>query len=544
MRLLFLLLRTSRWDALVGILAGVVAGLAASGFAWTLQGVISEQGGHWPRYLMIFIGCWVAYIAGAVLSDNRLTRVSQRAIRELRLSISRRILAVPLPLLEREQERIFPVLIQDITAVSNAASALPSAVSGLVTVMGCYALLAVISLKLAAACLALIAVAIGGYLLPLQRFQHHLTRWRADWDRVSALLDTIVRGHKELKLDDRKRAVFFERHLEPICQRQETEMTRASTWETLVKRWGEMLLLLGVGLLLFTLPLHGWASYEQFGRFLFVTLFMLAPLATLVSFTTHLSRVALSIDRAEKLGVLLDSEASPAPTTSLPQPPSPSPLHFALRDVSYRHIREDAAPFDLGPVSLEFDRPELVFISGGNGSGKTTLIKLICGLYPPLQGQILVDGKVVGETGSAAHRGRFSVIFADFFLFEGLLGYEDASGTKVERLLRELRLDKQVSVDATGAFSTTKLSSGQRKRLALVAALLEDKPVYIFDEWAADQDPESRRWFYEHILPDLRNRGKLVLAITHDEAFYPRADRLIHLAEGRIVSDMRQSARG
>jgi putative ATP-binding cassette transporter len=528
---------------MVGILAGVVAGLAASGFAWTLQGVISEQGGHWPRYLTIFIGCWLAYIAGAVLADNRLIRVSQRAIRELRLSISRRILAVPLPLLEREQERIFPVLIQDITAVSNAAAALPSALTGLVTVMGCYALLAVISLKLAAACLALIAVAIGGYLLPLQRFQHHLTRWRADWDRVSALLDTIVRGHKELKLDDRKRAVFFERHLEPICQRQETEMTRASTWETLVKRWGEMLLLLGVGLLLFTLPLHGWASYEQFGRFLFVTLFMLAPLATLVSFTTHLSRVALSIDRAEKLGVLLDSEASPAPTSSLPQPPSPFPLRFALRDVSYRHIREDAAPFVLGPVSLEFDRPELVFISGGNGSGKTTLIKLICGLYPPLQGQILVDGQVLGGAGSAAHRRRFSVIFADFFLFDGLLGYEDASGAKVERLLRELRLDKQVSVDAAGAFSSTKLSSGQRKRLALVAALLEDKPVYIFDEWAADQDPESRRWFYEHILPDLRKRGKLVLAITHDEGFYSRADRLIHLAEGRIVSDTRQSAR-
>lgn len=555
MHILLLLLRTSRWDALAGIAAGAVVGLATSGFAWTLQSVIANGGSGWKTYAFLFAACWLAYGAGAVLADNRLTRVAQRAVRELRLSLSRRILATPLPALEREQQRIFPVLIEDIATISQAAAHLPTVVAGTVTVLGCFVLLTLISWPLAVACIVLALIALGGYVLPLHKFEKHLALWRADWDGISKLIDAIVRGHKELLLDDRKRASFFNRHLEPLCRRQETALTRANTWETLVKRWGELLLLLGIGLLLFTLPLHGWATYEQFGRFLFVALFMLAPLSGIVGFSTRLSRVNLALDRASKIGDLLaDSPLATSPTfpsssptaTLSPTAPitSPNNLRFALRDVTYRHTRDDEAPFDLGPVSITFDRPEIVFISGGNGSGKTTLLKLLCGLYPPLGGELTgPDNSPILPADIAAHRRRFGVIFADFYLFDTLLGYETSPSPEAARLLGEVHLDRLVSVGTDGAFSSTKLSQGQRKRLALVAALLEDKPVYVFDEWAADQDPEFRRWFYERILPDLRTRGKLVIAITHDDAFYPTADRLIRLSEGRVVSDTRQIPR-
>jgi len=549
MHILLLLLRTSRWDALTGVAAGALVGLATSGFAWSLQTVIASGGQNWGRYALVFAACWLAYGIGAVIADNRLTRVAQRAVRELRLSLSRRILSVPLPVLEREQQRIFPVLIEDISTISRAAAHLPSVIAGICTVVGCFVLLTFISWPLAIACIVLSLIALVGYVLPLHRFERHLARWRADWDGVSKLLDAIVRGHKELLLDDRKRSSFFSRHLEPLCRRQETELTRANTWETLVKRWGELLLLLGVGLLLFTLPLHGWATYEQFGRFLFIALFMLAPLSGIVGFSTQLSRVNLALARASKIGVLLsDESASHSAANLAPTPPftshtPASSLRFGLREVTYRHARDDEAPFDLGPISLDFDRPEIVFIAGGNGSGKTTLLKLLCGLYPPLNGQLHTADRPLDPAALADHRRRFGVIFADFFLFDGLLGYEHASASDAARLLRDVHLDRLVSIDAAGAFSTTKLSQGQRKRLALVSMLLEDKPVYVFDEWAADQDPEFRRWFYERILPDLRARGKLVIAITHDDAFYPTADRIVRLSEGRIVADTRQTAR-
>ena len=537
MRLLLLLIRTSRWDAIIGIIAGLAGGLSASGFAWVLQATIAQKGEHLATYALAFIGCWLTYGLGAVLAGNRITRVAQRAVRELRLSISRRILALPLPTLERDHERIFPVLTEDIAAIATTASRLPSVIAAFATVVGCFIMLSFIAWPLALACLGLLLAALGLYVLPLRRFQHHLAIWRGDWDHFSTLLNAIVHGHKELILDQRKRTAFLNQQLEPIARKQEVEMTSANTWEILIKRWGELLLLLGLGLLLFTLPWHSWATYEQFGRFLFVTLFILAPLSTLVGFSTDLSRVKLSISRINHLGVFLNQSAEVLPTAAAPA--TAVLPRLALNDISYHHTRKSRPAFSLGPITLAFDRPEVVLISGGNGSGKTTLLKVICGLYPAAKGTITIDDQPLSATTLEAHRARFAVVFSDFFLFPSLLGYEQTPTEESERLLKEMKLDRHVQVNDRGEFSTTQLSQGQRKRLALISALLEDKPVYIFDEWAADQDPGFRRYFYERILPDLRDRGKLVLAISHDEAYYHLADRNLHLVDGAITQDSR-----
>lgn len=537
MRLLLLLLRTSRWDAVTGIVAGAAVGLSASGFAWVLQATIAHRGENWLAYTLAFVGFWLTYGLGSVLAGNRITRVAQRAVRDLRLSISRRILALPLTVLEKDQARIFPVLTEDIAMISSATSRLPSAISGCATVLGCFVLLTVIAWPLALACLVLLIVAVGLYVQPLRRFQRHLAVWRADWDRFARLLDAIVHGHKELILDQRKRTAFLEQQLEPIARRQEREMTGANTWEILIRRWGELLMLLGLGLLLFTLPWHAWATYDQFGRFLFVALFILSPLTTLVGFSTDLGRARLAINRINDVGGLLEQHAGPPPP-----PVTSAPVgfrHLALREVSYRHAGKEGAAFTLGPVSVAFDRPEVVLISGGNGSGKTTLLKVMCGLYPADKGEITLDGRPLAAATLEEHRASFAVVFSDFFLFPSLLGYEQSPAAARDRLLCDMQLDRQVQVNADGEFSTTKLSQGQRKRLALVAALLEDKPVYVFDEWAADQDPGFRRLFYERILPGLRDRGKLVLAISHDEAYYPLADRHLHLVDGHITGDTR-----
>ena len=537
MRLLLLLLSTSRWDAIIGIIAGAAVGLSASGFAWVMQAVVAHRGEHGGTYALIFTGCWLTYGLGSVLAGNRLSRVAQRAVRELRLSISRQILEIPLPVLEHDHERIFPVLTEDITAISTATRRLPGVISSLTTVLGCFVMLGIIAWPLALTVLVMLVVALGVYALPLRRFQKHLTVWRADWDRFATLLNAIVHGHKELILDRRKRAAFLDEQLEPIARKQEVEITSANTWEILIGRWGELLILLGSGLLLFTLPWHAWATYEQFGRFAFVTLFILAPLSTLMGFGTDLGRAQLAISRIKDLGVFLNRNSAEPPSSIVPS--TPAPQHLVLRDVGYQHTRENGPTFALGPVSIAFDRPEVVLISGGNGSGKTTLLKVMCGLYSATSGTISIDGQPLSNASLDSHRARFGVIFSDFFLFPTLLGYEQTSADESTRLLHEMQLDRHVQVNADGEFSTTQLSQGQRKRLALVAALLEDKPFYIFDEWAADQDPGFRRFFYESILPELRDRGKLVLAISHDEAYYHLADRHLHLIDGRITQDSR-----
>ena len=202
--------------------------------------------------------------------------------------------------------------------------------------------------------------------------------------------------------------------------------------------------------------------------------------------------------------------------------------------VSYRR-ESDEGSFALGPIDLTFQRGELVFVIGGNGSGKTTLAKLITGLYAPEVGEIRVDGELVTEENREAYRQHFSAIFTDFYLFESLLGLDDPNlDLQARDYLEQLQRDHKVQVN-DGQFSTLSLSHGQRKRLALLTACLEDRSFYVFDEWAADQDPHFKKIFYETLLLELKARGKTVVVLSHDEKYYRIADRIIKLDYGQLV---------
>lgn len=213
-----------------------------------------------------------------------------------------------------------------------------------------------------------------------------------------------------------------------------------------------------------------------------------------------------------------------------------------LRSVTHAYKREnEPESFILGPINLAIESGELVFITGGNGSGKTTLVKLITGLYVAETGHICLDSQRIEDDDREQYRQFFSVVFADFYLFEHLLGLARPDLEKeARRYLAELKLSQTVKVIGN-RFSTTELSQGQRKRLALLTAYLEDRPIYVFDEWAADQDPYFKNIFYTHLLPQLKSMGKTVLVITHDDRYYQVADRVIRLDEGQIVSDSRRA---
>lgn len=209
-----------------------------------------------------------------------------------------------------------------------------------------------------------------------------------------------------------------------------------------------------------------------------------------------------------------------------------------LIEVAHRYHREgEDHNFTLGPLNLLLKPGELVFLTGGNGSGKSTLALLLVGLYSPEGGRITLNGAVIGEANREEYRQRFSVVFSDFYLFESLLGLVESNvDERARAYLTQLQLDRKVTV-ADGVFSTVELSQGQRKRLALVTAYLEDRPFYVFDEWAADQDPLFKELFYTVVLSDLKARGKTVVVITHDDHYYHVADRCIRLEDGRIVED-------
>lgn len=210
------------------------------------------------------------------------------------------------------------------------------------------------------------------------------------------------------------------------------------------------------------------------------------------------------------------------------------PTRLDLRDVSYaRPPTGERDGFVMGPVDLTLRAGEIVFVTGENGSGKSTFLKVLTGLYRADRGALAVDGVAVSPATMPAYRALFATIFSDFTLFDRIYGVDAIDPARVQALLDELDLShKTAFVD--GRFTELDLSTGQRKRLAMVAALLRDRPIHVFDEWSAEQDPEHREWFHRTLLPRLAAAGSIVVAVTHDAAFFDVADRVVHFDLGRV----------
>ena len=189
----------------------------------------------------------------------------------------------------------------------------------------------------------------------------------------------------------------------------------------------------------------------------------------------------------------------------------------------------------VGPNSLTIRRGDCIFITGGNGSGKTTFINLLLTLIPSSGGQVSVDGVIVTDDNVDAYRSLFAAIFSDNHLFQTLYGTAPFTPEETRRLLGDMEILEKVQV-VNKRFTTTDLSGGQRKRLALVAAQLEHKPILVMDEWAADQDPAFREKFYRQILPALKEQGYTIVAITHDDRYFDAANARFHMEDGRLLS--------
>jgi putative ATP-binding cassette transporter len=267
-----------------------------------------------------------------------------------------------------------------------------------------------------------------------------------------------------------------------------------------------------------------------------VLLYLIIPLSALTAGMPMLGLASVALSKIESLGMSLSDLTAVAEESATD--PEPEWRSLELAGVTHRYHREsEDQEFVLGPIDLRFTAGELVFVVGGNGSGKTTLAKLLCGLYLPESGEIRFDGAVVDAAGRDAYRQYFTVVFSDFFLFEKLLGIEARDlEERARHYLGKLQLERKVTL-VDGTLSTLDLSHGQRKRLALLTAYLEDRPIYLFDEWAADQDPAFKEIFYYALLPELKARGKTVIVISHDDHYYHVADRLVKLDYGKIEYD-------
>lgn len=342
-------------------------------------------------------------------------------------------------------------------------------------------------------------------------------------------INHLIFGFKELKVNPQKMADFFQEDLAPAVTGYKRLRIRAKNLSADVDVLSTFLDYARFIPILFVLPLLSHGSQALIPQLVAVMLFI--PLNDLKGLFNDVMTANVAVTRLLRLQHTLSAQGSediqwPAKSERRFQTLSYQKIVFVYTDP------QGDPTFTIGPLDLTLTAGEVVFLVGGNGSGKTTLLKLITGLYLPLSGRIELDGQDVQMT---QHRYLFSTIFTDFHLFDRFYGLPDVQPDQVQSLLELMALTHKVHYH-DGQFSTQDLSGGQRKRLALITSLLEEKPIYLFDEWAAGQDPEFREYFYLTLLPKFKQAGKTILAITHDDQFFHVADRILKLDQGELIT--------
>lgn len=535
MKLFQFLYNRCRRMLVITVVTALVSGACNAGLIALINHVLNDA--DRSRLLQATVTGFAILVIGKLvtgfLSQLWLIRYSQQAVADLRRQMVRRILGVPLRRLEQlGGARIMAALVDDVNSLMTALFGFPTLAVNLAVLIGGSVYMAFLSWHLLVGMGVLIVFGAGCYRLLVRSGFKALFQAREAEDRLYAQFRTLTDGIKELKLHQQRRSAFLKEGVQDTTAEFQKYTVAAETRFMLAHNWSHLLFYILVGMILFMLPTLRQTDIKTLSGYVLTVLYLMGPLAGVMSSLAVFSRADVALRKIDSLGVTLGEDSDESAVAK----PVLDFTRLELRGVAHTYRSADTDDqFTLGPIDLTFRRGELVYIVGGNGSGKSTLAKIITGLYPPEAGEIRVDGQVITDANRDDYRQLFSTVFADFHLFDTLLGLHSRDvDVQAEEYLTQLHLNHKVKI-ANGRISTTALSSGQRKRLALLTAYMEDRPFYVFDEWAADQDPLFKDIFYRQLLPELRNRGKTVLVITHDDRYFDQADRLLKLDYGKLM---------
>lgn len=532
---MFAFLCRSSWLTVIGVLlAGIVSGLSSAALLALINSTLSNTL-TFKQLPWLFSGLAAAALCSGFLSHYMLNKLSTRTVRDLRVQISHSILAAPYPYLQKlGKPALLAHLTEDIMAIANASQLLPVVCINFTVVVGCMVYLSWLSWQLALVLGGVIAFGVLTSSLFREWPKQAVLKARDAYDALSGDFRALTEGTRELKLHRQRSDRFMTQSLAAGADTYRRHAFRGAVAYSLVNQWAQLLYYLAIGLILFVFPVWQTIDRTVVNGYALVFLFMMSPLTILTTSLPVFGRANVSLQKVRKLGEQLTKQRA---TAEMPEKGALCTgfSGLSLQGVTHSFHREkENRNSTLGPIDLDFKPGELVFLVGGNGSGKTTLAMLLIGLYLPEQGIIRWNGETVDHTNRDDYLQNFSVVFSDFYLFDELYGVGDENDDVVADYLQRLNLHHKVRVE-NGRFSSVNLSQGQRKRLALLGAYLEDRPFYVFDEWAADQDPEFKHLFYTELLPALKARGKTILAISHDDRYFDLADRCIKMEEGKIV---------
>jgi putative pyoverdin transport system ATP-binding/permease protein len=537
MNLIYFLLRSAWGMVAIAIVTGFLSGGSSAGLIALVSNATTRSLSERLTFIAGgFVGLAVVALITSIVSQVMLVRLSQNAVLELRMRLSRQILSCELSHLEGlGNPRLLATLTEDIQSVANAVYQMPTLFINLAIVVGCVAYITWLSWLVLVMVIGLAIVAIASCKWLLNKGQKLLTLAREDEDQLFKHLSTLTVGIKELKLHYRRRQAFLEKKLQSTATDFRHHNVSGLTMFAATSSWGQLIFFFALGFVLFALPNLLEVNAQTLSGYILTFTYLMMPMNNIISKLPLLTKANISLQKIDSLGLSLSNRSE---ISTVPPALKSSLRSLKLKGVTHTYATEqEDSGFIFSPIDLTLYPQEIVFIIGGNGSGKSTLAKLITGLYIPENGEIFLDGELISDQNREWYRQHFSVVFSDFYVFEELLGLENPDiDIKAQKYLQQLQLDHKVKIE-NGKLSTIALSQGQRKRLSLLTAYLEDRLIYLFDEWAADQDPSFKQVFYTQLLPELRDQGKTILVISHDDHYFYLADRVIKLEYGKIEYD-------
>lgn len=513
---------------ILGALSPANNGLASSGTATTK--VLSWEVSDF-RFACLFFFVCICILFARTVSRTMLVRVSLDMASSLRRELYAKVMAAPVASLERIGEsRLMSVLTQDVARIVAGAQLLPDLIVSLVTLLGMLGFL--VYLNYAAFIFVSKAIFFGiiSFQIPMYFAAKTLRKSRGLIDELHVATRGLVYGAKDLKLDGVKSADYYANTLLPAERNLVATEKSGFTLLTVAGSYGNLISFFVIGIFAFVFVNYHQVNADELVGVVMALLYVTGPVGAILNVIPQLTITQTSMRNVEKVfneiaaENIVENGAAIGPWEKL-----------VLSGVCYEHSGHlGQGGFRVGPIDLEINMGEVLFIVGGNGAGKSTLSKLLTLHYLPQGGTITFGDCEVSPETIVGLRRRIGAIYSDFHLFDRILGSLSAAKLAMaDHYLNELGLRGKVSIDG-GKFSTLLLSDGQRKRLALLTMLLDERDLYLFDEWAADQDPKFKEYFYRKLLPSLRARGKAVVVISHDDRYFDAADRIYVIEHGKV----------
>lgn len=514
---------------------GIIAGIANFLFIVEVNTVIDLLiRGAFPKehnFLLIFSIIIIGFFISRMLLSQGIIELSQKVFWGTRKAIVTAVIKAPYLKVRKLKGEIYAALTGDVNNITNASLVIIRFISSIILVITCFIYLGYLSMILFMVSIICIAIGVLIYLKTTKVSNCKFKNVRGLEQDFMRGFNSVLDGNKEIKINPKKGEDLLHSTLLPIITEGEQENISAYTGYLNSQLISQLIFYCVIVMILVLVGNYFTLDTSTIVSFVFALLYLLGPMVNIMLNIPILNKALISYNKLNgiKKELTFDDEKVVEIVKSSEKNEAFEVITFKEYIYSY-----PKSTFTIGPINLSVNVNELIFIYGGNGSGKTTFINTILTLFEPERGSLFVNNKLIEKENLKEVRKLFSPVFSDFYLFEDFYGIETVNKKRIQKLLELFELEHKVTFKEN-KLSTVDLSTGQRKRLALIMAILEDRPILVLDEWAADQDPYFRKKFYTEIIHKIiKEENKTIIAITHDDNYYQEADRLFKMSYGKL----------